>query len=129
MIGQMQGKFPADDGFQIDLAGFIRAYERDEAAWIARLDKQFAAHQKEGDYGRVVAWIGLFAPRGTPEARITRLAAEAAAALSAPETHRGLTTAGFEPLGTPPAPLAALVRAEVAHWGEVIQRLGIRPES
>ena len=59
--GQMQGKFPADDGFQIDLAGFIRAYERDEAAWIARLDKQFAAHQKEGDYGRVVAWIGLFA--------------------------------------------------------------------
>lgn len=59
--GQMQGKFPADDSFQIDLAGFIRAYERDEAAWIARLDKQFAAHQKEGDYGRVVAWIGLFA--------------------------------------------------------------------
>jgi len=84
--------------------------------------------QNEPDIG-VYAWIGLFAPRGTPEARITRLAAEAAAALSAPETHRALTTAGFEPLGTPPAPLAALVRAEVAHWGEVIQRLGIRPES
>ncbi|MEY3391805.1 MAG: Outer rane lipoprotein [Verrucomicrobiota bacterium] len=59
--GQMAGKFPADDGFQIDLANFIRAYEGDEAAWMARLDKQFADHQKEGDYGRVVTWIGLYA--------------------------------------------------------------------
>jgi TolA-binding protein len=58
---QMQGKLSTDDGFQIDLADFIRAYERDEAAWIGRLDKQFAARQKEGDYGRVVAWIGLYA--------------------------------------------------------------------
>lgn len=59
--GQMQGKFPADDGFQIDLADFIRAYERDEAAWMRRLDKQFAAHQQKDDYGRVVTWIGLYA--------------------------------------------------------------------
>lgn len=84
--------------------------------------------QNEPDIG-VYAWIGLFAPRGTPEVRLTRLAGEAAAALAAPETHRALTTAGFEPLGTPPAPLAALVRAEISHWGEVIQRLNIRPES
>ena len=59
--GQMEGKFPADDGFQIDLAGFIRAYERDDAAWMRRLDKQFADHQKEGNYGRVIAWINLYA--------------------------------------------------------------------
>ncbi|WP_191083700.1 Bug family tripartite tricarboxylate transporter substrate binding protein [Roseococcus microcysteis] len=84
--------------------------------------------QNEPDIG-AYAWIGLFAPRGTPEARITRLAGEAAAALAAPETHRALTTAGFEPLGTPPGPLATLVRDELSHWGEVIQRLGIRPES
>lgn len=84
--------------------------------------------QGEPDIG-VYAWIGLFAPRGTPEERVARLAAEAARALAAPETNRALTTAGFEPLGTPPGPLAELIRAEVSHWGEVIQRLGIRPES
>lgn len=84
--------------------------------------------QGEPDIG-VYAWIGLFAPRGTPPARIARLAAEATRALAAPETHRALTTAGFEPLGTPPTALATLVQAEVAHWGEVIRRLGIRPES
>jgi tripartite-type tricarboxylate transporter receptor subunit TctC len=84
--------------------------------------------QGEPDIG-IYAWIGLFAPRGTPEPRVARLATEAARALAAPETHRALTTAGFEPLGTPPEPLTALIQAEVAHWGEVIRRLGIRPES
>jgi tetratricopeptide (TPR) repeat protein len=54
---------PADDGFQIDLANYIRAYERDDAAWAQRLDKQFADRQKEGDYARVVQWIGAFAPK------------------------------------------------------------------
>jgi tripartite-type tricarboxylate transporter receptor subunit TctC len=84
--------------------------------------------QNEPDIG-VYAWIGLFAPRGTPEDRVARLSAEAARGLAAPETNRALTTAGFEPLGTPPDALAALVRAEVSHWGGVIERLGIRPES
>jgi TolA-binding protein len=59
--GQMQGKFPADDGFQIDLAGFIRASDGDDAAWMKRLDKQFVDHQKEGDFGRIVTWVGLYA--------------------------------------------------------------------
>jgi len=59
--GQLAGSFPADDGHQIDLANFRRAHERDDAAWIARLDKQFADHQQAGDDARVVTWIGLYA--------------------------------------------------------------------
>jgi TolA-binding protein len=58
---QMEGPLPADDGFQIDRASFIRAYERDEAAWMQRLDKQFADHHKEGNVGRIITWIGLYA--------------------------------------------------------------------
>ncbi|WP_424810945.1 Bug family tripartite tricarboxylate transporter substrate binding protein [Roseococcus sp. YIM B11640] len=85
---------------------------------------------EQGEPGQgVYAWIGLFAPVGTPPQRIERLAAEAGRALSTPETGRVLETAGFEPLGTPPAALAALIRDEVAHWGPVIDRLNIRPES
>ena len=59
--GQMQGKLPADDGFQIDLANFQRNADGNEAAWEQRLDKQFADHQKEGDFARIVRWIGAFA--------------------------------------------------------------------
>lgn len=58
---QMAGKLPADDEFQIDRIDYLRASERDEAAWIKRLDEQFATHQKEGDYGRVARWIGVYA--------------------------------------------------------------------
>ncbi|NQW47273.1 MAG: tetratricopeptide repeat protein, partial [Planctomycetes bacterium] len=61
--GKMQGQMPTDDSFQIDLANSIRAYERDDAAWAQRLDKQFADRHKEGDYARVVQWIGAFAPK------------------------------------------------------------------
>jgi tetratricopeptide (TPR) repeat protein len=63
--GQMQGKFPANDDFQLSLANYIRAYDFDETAWMARLDKQFANHQKEGDYGRITRWIGMLCKPGS----------------------------------------------------------------
>jgi len=77
----------------------------------------------------IYAWIGLFAPPGLPAERMARLSHEAGRALSNPETGRVLEAAGFEPLGTPPATLANLIRDEVAHWGPIIRRLNIRPES
>ncbi|MBY0337581.1 MAG: tripartite tricarboxylate transporter substrate binding protein [Acetobacteraceae bacterium] len=77
----------------------------------------------------VYAWIGLFAPNGVPAERIARLAEEAGRAMSNTETARALVAAGFDPMGTRPDVLARLIRDEVAHWGPVIQRLGIRPES
>jgi len=61
--GKMQSQMPTDDSFQIDLANYIRAYDRDDAAWAQRLDKQFADRQKEGDSGRVVRWIGAYAAK------------------------------------------------------------------
>jgi TolA-binding protein len=58
--GILDNKFADDDDYQIDLASFKRGYEQNQAAWTERLDKQFAAYQKPGDYTRVVKWIGLF---------------------------------------------------------------------
>lgn len=77
----------------------------------------------------IYAWIGLFAPTNMPAERVARIAQEVGRALSSPETGRTLEAAGFEPLGTPPEALRALIQAEVAHWGPVIRRLNIRPES
>jgi len=61
--GKMQGMMPTDDGFQIDLCEYMRAYERDDVAWAKRLDKQFADRHKDGDYARVVRWINAFATK------------------------------------------------------------------
>jgi tripartite-type tricarboxylate transporter receptor subunit TctC len=77
----------------------------------------------------IYAWIALFAPTNMPADRVARIAQEVGRALSNPETGRTLEAAGFEPLGTPPALLQALIQSEVAHWGPIIRRLNIRPES
>ncbi len=58
--GVLDGKFADDDDYQIDLANFKRGYEQNQAAWVERIDKQFAAYQKPGDFTRIVKWIGLY---------------------------------------------------------------------
>ena len=59
--GQVQAALPTNDDQQIAAANYVRVYERDDAAWAQRLDKQFAAQQKEGDFRRIGRWVGLFA--------------------------------------------------------------------
>jgi tripartite-type tricarboxylate transporter receptor subunit TctC len=84
-----------------------------------------AGEPGEGAYG----WIALFAPPGTPPERVALLAAEAGRALAAPQTRQPMEAAGFEVVGSDPQALRALVAAEIARWGPLIRRLGIRPES
>lgn len=76
----------------------------------------------------VVAWIGLFAPAGTPAERIARVAAEVGRALAEPEQRRALETAGFVVVGSAPEVLRAQVASDVERWGGIIRRLGLRPE-
>ncbi|UPY36455.1 tripartite tricarboxylate transporter substrate binding protein [Sediminicoccus sp. KRV36] len=110
-------------------AGQVRALAISGDARMAQLpDVPLLTEAGEPGAG-IYAWIGLFAPPGMPAERVARLAQEAGRALSNPETGRTLEAAGFEPLGTPPALLGALIQSEVAHWGPIIRRLNIRPES
>lgn len=62
--GQMQGKLAGNDEQEIAIANYIRAADRDEAAWVQRLDKQFADRQQDGNFGRIVRWIGAFTAGG-----------------------------------------------------------------
>ena len=74
-------------------------------------------------------WVGLFAPKDIPNARLARLAAEAGRALAAPEAKRALTAAGFDVVGSGPVEFTTLLGAEIERWVPLIRRLGIRPES
>ena len=84
---------------------------------------------EQGEGRGAYGWIALFAPPGTPAPRVRRLAEKAGRALSVPETARALQAAGFELVGSDPDTLRAFVAEEIARWGPLIQRLGIRPES
>jgi tetratricopeptide (TPR) repeat protein len=62
---QMEGKFPSDDEFQIDLANYHYQHEKDRKKWFDRLDSQYANHQEKGAWGRTVRWIRLYADHET----------------------------------------------------------------
>ena len=75
-----------------------------------------------------VGWMGLMAPRGTPEAVMTRLQAEVARALDAPDVKERLAGMGFQGAAGSGAQFADYLKAEIAKWAKVVRDAGIEPE-
>ena len=71
------------------------------------------------------AWIGLIAPATTPPDVVTRLGAEARAALAEPRLRGVLESSGFEVVASEPEAFAGFVTAERSRWEGLIKRLGI----
>ena len=67
------------------------------------------------------AWVGLFAPAGTPAPIISQLSAQVKKALDLPETKQRAATLGIEPRYMNPTELAALVKKDTDYWGNVIK--------
>jgi tripartite-type tricarboxylate transporter receptor subunit TctC len=76
-----------------------------------------------------IAWIGLFAPAGFPADRIVRVAEETGKALAVPDQRRALETAGFTVVGSDTGTFRTLLASDIARWGGLIRRLGLKPES
>lgn len=70
--------------------------------------------------------FGLFAPAGTPQPILDRLAAEARAVLQLPEMKPRLESLAMEPVGGTPAEFAVNQAAETRKWADLIRRRGIR---
>jgi tripartite-type tricarboxylate transporter receptor subunit TctC len=62
------------------------------------------------------AWIGIFAPAGTPEAVIQRLHRDFTATLADPETAKRLAAVGVEIVGSTPQELDRFARSEYDKW-------------
>ena len=71
------------------------------------------------------AWVGLFAPAGTPPDVIEKLSASVKRALEMPETKSRATAAGIDLRYQSPAELAALVKTETDYWAKTIKAAGI----
>ena len=76
----------------------------------------------------VLAWIGLFAPKGTPKEILDRANAAVNAATNDPTTRERITSRGDMPGGGTAADLAGVVRRDHARWGEVVKANNIRAE-
>jgi len=76
----------------------------------------------------MTSWNGLFAPAGTPEAIVTRLARETLASLAQSDVRNRLAAIGFEvdPLDT--VAFGRFVREQLDTWGKLIRAAKIQPE-
>jgi tripartite-type tricarboxylate transporter receptor subunit TctC len=73
-------------------------------------------------------WIGVYAPAKTPRPVIDQISAAIAAALKAPDVRERFLVLGYEPTGTTPEQLAAIMSADTARWGPVIKASGFSAE-
>ena len=73
-------------------------------------------------------WFAFMAPAGTPPDIVTRLNAEAAKALQAPDVREKLAGLGFEMQPSSPQELSAFLRRESDKWAKVVKASGARAE-
>ena len=73
-------------------------------------------------------WFGVYGPAGTPKEMVTRMSDEIAAVLTAPNIKKRLGELGVEPMQGGPAALGELTKTDLAKWGPVIQKAGLKLE-
>jgi tripartite-type tricarboxylate transporter receptor subunit TctC len=71
------------------------------------------------------AWVGLSAPKGTPDAIVQKVNAALNKALQDPAVREKITGQGDEPGGGGAADYDAMVRRDHARWGQVVKASNI----
>jgi tripartite-type tricarboxylate transporter receptor subunit TctC len=74
------------------------------------------------------AWVGLFAPAGTPPAVVQQLTEQVRKALDAPEAKVMAAKQGIELRYMAPDQLATLVQKDTEYWGKLIKARNIRAD-
>jgi tripartite-type tricarboxylate transporter receptor subunit TctC len=74
------------------------------------------------------SWLGLAAPRGTPDEIIMILNKAANQAMATPKIRDQLLAMGTRPVGGTPQEFTAFVENQVAMWKKVIASAGIQPQ-
>jgi tripartite-type tricarboxylate transporter receptor subunit TctC len=69
-------------------------------------------------------WLGVFAPATTPQDVLSTVHAALGRAMADGGLKAQLAAQGIEPAFGPPAALAALIRAEIPKWAEVVRKSG-----
>ena len=70
------------------------------------------------------SWQGVFAPAGVPAEIVKRFNAEIVRIINAPDVRQKLVDMGAEPAPNTSEEFAAMVKAEVAKWADVVRKSG-----
>ena len=73
-------------------------------------------------------WYGVWAPAGTPDAVVDKIAKDIARALAAPDVRERLEKLGAETMSMTPAEFARFVRSEAESVARIVRAAGIKPQ-
>jgi tripartite-type tricarboxylate transporter receptor subunit TctC len=76
----------------------------------------------------ITAWIGVVAPKGTPNDIVQKLNREIGRALKDPEFARQISTLGIDPLDSTPDEFAAFLAKEIPRWKQIVQDADVKVE-
>jgi tripartite-type tricarboxylate transporter receptor subunit TctC len=72
----------------------------------------------------VVGWFAVFAPAGTPQAVVDKLATDLGKVLQMPDVIARLHSMALTPSGLPSTRFAAVVKHDLAYWDKVVRSVG-----
>ena len=73
-------------------------------------------------------WFGVYAPAGTPTEMVNAISTQIIGVLATPAVKKHLADLGLEPMQTGPAALGELTKSDLAKWGPIIKKAGIKLE-
>jgi len=73
-------------------------------------------------------WVGMFAPKATPQAVVDKLNAEIAKILAMPDIKERFAAGGAETLTMTPAALDARVRADTERLKQIVEKANVKPD-
>jgi tripartite-type tricarboxylate transporter receptor subunit TctC len=76
----------------------------------------------------ITAWVGIVAPKRTPNEMVQKLNLEIGKALKDPEFLRQLSTMGLDPLHSTPEQFTAFLRTEIPRWKQILQDADVKVE-
>ena len=71
-----------------------------------------------------VGWLGLMAPKGTPQAVVDQLNRDVVQILKSAEMQKFIRDRGSEPAPTTPAEMDRFVASEIVEWGKAVKQSG-----
>jgi tripartite-type tricarboxylate transporter receptor subunit TctC len=74
------------------------------------------------------AWYALFAPAGTPQDIVDKIAAAAIDAVRQPDLRQKIEPLGLEATGYGPAELARIMKSDDEKWGPIIRASGFKAD-
>jgi tripartite-type tricarboxylate transporter receptor subunit TctC len=75
-----------------------------------------------------IAWFGVLAPKGVPDAVAAKLHAAVAAAVAKPEIQKMFAERNVEAKSGSPEDLERTIKEEMAQWGDLIKKANIKAE-